>query len=170
MKRNHIDWTLGLKCDHWFWPWLWPWPWIFKIKYGISYISARSGLIAMKRKANILIELQASNATNGFHLDHNLDLSISKVKRDLDLWSHTWPWPWIFMVKFWNSCISEWEGRLTLHKGGGSRSFMTMTILWPRSGVWIYQIVTGVTSVVGVPSTHLVRCMFFQVSVTPGFL
>ena len=71
---------------------------------------------------------------------------------------HTWPWPWIFMVKFWNSCISEWEGRLTMHKGGGSRSFMTMTMtIWgPRSGVWIYQIVTGVTSVVGVPSTHLV--------------
>ena len=62
------------------------------------------------------------------------------------------------MVKFWNSCISEWEGRLTLHKWGGSMSFMTMTmtIWWPRSGVWIYQIVTGVTSVVGVPSTHLV--------------
>ena len=41
---------------------------------------------------------------------------------------------------------------------GGSRSFMTMTmtIWWPRSDVWIYQIVTGVTSVVGVPSTHLV--------------
>ena len=62
------------------------------------------------------------------------------------------------MVKFWNSCISEWEGWLTLHKEGGSRPFMTMTmtIWWPRSGVWIYQIVTGVTSVVGVPSTHLV--------------
>ena len=78
------------------------------------------------------------------------------VKCDLELWPHTWTWPWIFMVKFRNSCISEWEGRLTLHKGGGSRSFMTMTIWWPRSGVWIYQIVTGVTSVVGVPSTHLV--------------
>ena len=62
------------------------------------------------------------------------------------------------MLKFWNSCISEWEGWLTLHKGGGSRSFMTMTmtIWWPRPGVWIYQRVTGVTSVVGVPSTHLV--------------
>ena len=32
------------------------------------------------------------------------------------------------MVKFWNSCISEWEGWLTLHKGGGSRSFMTMIV------------------------------------------
>ena len=94
-----------------------------------------------------------------------------KVKHDLDLWPHTWPWPWIFMVKFWNSRIPEWEGRLTLHKGGGSRSFMTMTmtIWWPRSGVWIYQIVTGVTSVVGVPSTHLVvnvllsgQCSFLE--------
>ena len=54
------------------------------------------------------------------------------------------------------------EGRLTLHKGGGSRSFMTMimTIWWPTSGVWIYQLVTGVTSVVGVPSTHLVSHIF----------
>ena len=68
-------------------------------------------------------------------------------KCDPDLWPYTWPWPWSFMVKFWNSCISEWEGQLTLHKEGVSRSFMamTMTISWPRSGVWIYQIVTGVT-------------------------
>ena len=89
-------------------------------------------------------------------------LWILKVKHDFDLWpSHTWTWLWIFMVKFWNSCNSEWEGRLTLHKGGGSRSFMTMTmtIWWPRSGVWIYQKVTRVTSVFGVPSTHQV-CYF----------
>ena len=114
--------------------------------------------LPQNEKANISIELQASNVTNGFELYHNLDLWILKVKCDLDLWPHTWPWPWIFMVKFWNSCISEWEGWLTLHKGGGSRSFMTMimTIWWLRSGVWIYQVVTGLTSVVGVPSTHLV--------------
>ena len=142
-KSKHIDWTLGLKCDHRVWPWPWPWPWIFEVKYGISCISAKSGPIATKRKANILIEIQASNVTNGFDLDHSLDLWILKVKHDLHLWPHTWPWPWIFMVKFWkyygqilkilwsnfenimvkfwNSCISEWEGRLTLHKGGGSR-------------------------------------------------
>ena len=105
--------------------------------------------------------LNSKNVTNGFDLDHNLDLWIFKVKCDLDLWPHTWPWPWIFMVKFWNSCISEWEGWLTLHKGGSSRSFMTMTIWWPRSGVWIYQIVTRVTSVVGVLSTHLVCSCFY---------
>ena len=157
-KSKHNDWTPGLKCDHRIWLWPWPWPWIFKVKYRICYISAKNGQIASKRKANISIELQASNVTNGFELDHNLDLWILKVKCDLDLWPHRWPWPWISMVKFWNSCISEWEGWLTLHKGGGSRSFMTMimTNWWPRSGVWIYQVVTGVTSVVGVPSTHLV--------------
>ena len=153
-KSKHIDWTLGLKCDHQVWFWPWPWPWIFKVKNKVCYISAKNCQIASKRKANISIELQASNVTNGFELDHNLDLWILKVKCDLDLWPHRWSWPWIFMVKFWNSCISEWEGWLTLHKGGGSRSFMT--IWWPRSGVWIYQVVTGVTSVVCVPSTHLV--------------
>ena len=144
-KSKHIDWTLGLRCDHRVWPWPWPWTWIFKVKYRICYISAKNGPIATKRKANISIELQASNVTNGIELDHNRDLWILKVKRDLDLWPHTWPWPWIFMVKFWNSCISEWEGRLTFHKWGGSRSLMTMimTIWWPSSGVWIYQIVTG---------------------------
>ena len=93
-KSKHIDWTLGLKCDHRVWPWPWPWPWIFKVKYRICYISAKNGQIASKRKANISIELQASNVTNGFELYHNLDLWILKVKYDLDLWPHRWPWPW----------------------------------------------------------------------------
>ena len=85
----------------------------------------------VETKSKISIELQASNVTNGVDLDHNLDLRILKVKRDLDLWTHTWPWLWISMVKFWNSCIAVWEGRLTLHKGVGSRSFMTITMtIW----------------------------------------
>ena len=112
-KSKHIDWTQGLKCDHQVWPWQWPWPLIFKVKYGIGYISAKNGPIAIKRKANILIELQASNVTNGF----DLDLWILKVIWDLDHWPHTWSWPWIFIVKFWNSCVSEWAVPSTLHKG-----------------------------------------------------
>ena len=36
------------------------------------------------------------------------------------------------------------------------RSCVILTIWWPRSGVRIYQIMTGVTSDVGVLSTHLV--------------
>ena len=83
-ENKHIDWTLGLKCDHQIWPWPWPWPWIFKVKCGICYISTKSALIAMKWKANISIELQASNVTNGFDLGHELDMWIFTVKCDLD--------------------------------------------------------------------------------------
>ena len=77
-KSKHIDWSQDLKCDHWVWPWPWPWPWIFKVKYGIGYISAKNGPIATKRKANPSIELQASNVTIRFNLDHDLDLEFSR--------------------------------------------------------------------------------------------
>ena len=148
-KSKHIDWTLGLKCDHRVWHWPWPWPWIFEVKYRICYISSKDGPIATKWKANILIEPKAWNVTNGFDLCHNLDLWILKIKCDLDLWPHTWPWHWIFMVKFWNSCISESEGRCTMGVAAGH----SWPWPWPFGdyGVWIYQIVTGVTSVVDVP-------------------
>ena len=85
---------------------------------------------------------------------------------DLDLWSQTCPWASFFMVKFWNIRISEWEGWLTLNKEGWSRSSMTVTIWWSRSGVRIYQIVTRVTSDVGVSSTHLViKSLSFPMSI-----
>ena len=113
-KSKLINWTLGLKGDHQIWPWPWPWPWIFKIKYGICYVSTKSGPIATKRKANISIELQASNVTNGFDLG---------------------------------------QKALTFQF---SRSNVILTIWGPRSGVRIYQIMTGVTSDVGMPSSHLV--------------
>ena len=73
-KSKHIDWTLGLKCDHQIWPWLWPWSWIFKVKYEFLYISTKTGPIATKRKANILIW------TLGLKYDQ---------------WVWPWPWPWI---------------------------------------------------------------------------
>ena len=56
-KSIHIDWSQDLKCDHWVWPWPWPWPWIFKVKYGIGYMSVKNGPIATKQKANTSIEL-----------------------------------------------------------------------------------------------------------------
>ena len=126
-KSKHIDRTLDLKCDHWVWPWPWPRPWIFKVKYGICYISAKNGPIATKQKANISIELKASNVTMGFDLGHDLDLEFSRsnmefatsqpkwsdchetktkhivwtqgLKCDHGVWPWPWPWPWIFMVK-----------------------------------------------------------------------
>ena len=57
---------------------------MFKVKYGICYISAKNGAIATEQKANISIEIQASNVTNGFDLGHDLDIWIYKVKCDLD--------------------------------------------------------------------------------------
>ena len=50
----------------------------FKVKYGICYISAKNGLIAMKQKANILIEIWASNVTIEFDLGHDLGLEFSR--------------------------------------------------------------------------------------------
>ena len=51
-KSKHVDWTLGLKYDHWVWPWSWPWPWIFKVKFLNCCISRMTGLIGMKQKKN----------------------------------------------------------------------------------------------------------------------
>ena len=82
-KSKHIDWTLGLKCDHQVWPWPWASPWIFKVKYGICYISTKKGQITTKREASISNELQASNVTNGFDFGNDLDLWIFKVTCDL---------------------------------------------------------------------------------------
>ena len=84
-KIKHIDWTLSLKCDHRIWPWPWPWPWIFKVKYGICYISTKNGPIATKQKANISIELWSSNVTIGFHLDHDLDLEFSRSNMEFTI-------------------------------------------------------------------------------------
>ena len=79
-KGEHIDWTLGLKCNHQ----ILPWPWIFKIKYEISYISTISGPIATRRKANISIWTLGLKFDNWFDLGHDLDIWIFKVICDLD--------------------------------------------------------------------------------------
>ena len=65
---------------------LWPWPWMFNVKYGICYISAKNGPIATKRKANIYIELKASNGTIKFDLAHDLDLEFLAVTKQLYKW------------------------------------------------------------------------------------
>ena len=83
-KSKHINWTLGLKCDHQIWPWPWPWPWIFKVKYGICYISTKSGPITTKQKANISIWTLGLKCDNGFDLGHDIDVWIFKVICDLD--------------------------------------------------------------------------------------
>ena len=78
---------------------------------------------------------------------------------DLDLSTDLWPWPRSFKVKVWNSLICGMGGHLTWNERDVSRSFMTMTVTYglPWWDGWMYHIVTGVTSDVGVPSTHLVH-------------
>ena len=44
---------------------------------------SKNGAIATEWNANISIELQASNVTNGFDFGHDLDIWIFKVKCDL---------------------------------------------------------------------------------------
>ena len=83
-ESKHIDWSQDLKCDHQVWPMPWPWPWIFKVKYGIGYISAKNGPIATKRKANTSIWTLGLKFDNGFDLGHDLDIWIFKVICDLD--------------------------------------------------------------------------------------
>ena len=78
-QNKYIDSTLSLKCDNQIWPWLWPWPWIFMVNYGICYISAKNGPIAMKQQQKI-------------------DWTLS-LKCDHQIWPWPWPWPWIFKVK-----------------------------------------------------------------------
>ena len=135
MKSKHIHWTQGLKCDHR----VCPWPWIFKVKHGVCYISAKNGLIVTKQKANISIELKASNVTIVFDLGHDLDLEFSRSNMEFAISQPTmvrlprnkkqtyrlnlgpkcdhwvglwlWPWPWIFKVKYGICYISTKSGR-----------------------------------------------------------
>ena len=46
-----------------------------------------------------------------------ITLTFEFWRSDMTLtFDHTWSWPWIFMVKFWNSSISQWDSWFTLHK------------------------------------------------------
>ena len=204
-KSKHIDWSQDLKYDHQVWPWPWPWPWIFKVKYGIGYISAKNGRIATKQKANTLTDLKTSNMTIRFDLGHDLEFSRSNMKFAISLpkmvWlprnekrthrlnsrPQMWPsdltlamtltlnfqgqiWNLLYLNQKWSDCHETKSKYINLNSRNVtmgltlamtlifqfSRSYVVLTIWWPRSGVSIYQIVTGVTSVVGVPSTHLV--------------
>ena len=134
-KSKHIDWSLDLKCDHRVWPWTLPWPWIFKVKYGIGYISAKNGPIATKRKANTSIELLASNVTIRF------DLEISNVT--------LWPWPWIFKAKYEFLYISTKTGPIVT-KRKANILIWTLGLKydqwvwpwpWPWINIWILKVI-----------------------------
>ena len=116
--------------------------------------------------------------TKSKHINGTLGL-----KCDHQIWPWHWPWPWIFKVKYEICYISTKSGPIAMKQkanlsiwtrslkcdygfdlghdiGTFLTSYVILTIWWPRSGVRIYQIVPGVTSDVGVPSTHLVLFCF----------
>ena len=85
----------------------------------------------MKQKANISIELWASNGIIGFDLSHDHDLDFSRSNMEF--------------------AISQ--PKMTLNIRDVRWPFMTMT--FSDQGE-VYQVVSGVTSNVGVPSTSLI--------------
>ena len=108
----------------------------------LLYISVKIGLIATNWKANISIELYASNVTIGFHLGHDLDLefswsnmgfAISQLKK-------------VSTMKWKSHILIEFKASMTIEFDLGLE----------RGGVRIYWIVARVTSDVGMPSTHLI--------------
>ena len=81
-KSRHIDWTIGLKQDHWVWPWPWLWLWIFKIKYGICHISQKwSDCCKTESKPRL-----------------NCSLKCHQV----------WPWTWPWKVRCKDLPKSDW--------------------------------------------------------------
>ena len=143
-KSKHINWTLGLKRAHR----VWPWPWNFKFKYGICYISAKNGPIAMKRKANILIDLKTSNVTIEFDLGHNLALEIARSNMEFAISQPKVVWLLQNEKQSYrlNTRPQMWPTGLTLAMTltfEFSRSNVIFTVWWSRSGARIYQILTG---------------------------
>ena len=136
-KSKHVDWTQDLKCDHRVWLWPWSWPWIFKVKYGICYIAAKNGPIAMKRQANIYRlnyrpQMWPSDLTWAMTLTLNFQGQIwnllylnqkwsdcHETKRKHIVWppglkcdQWVWPWPWPWTLNFQGQM---WPWPLTTH-------------------------------------------------------
>ena len=76
-KSEHIDWTLGLKCDHQVWHWPWPWPWIFKGQiWNLLYLNQK---------------WSDYHETKSKHIDLNSRPQI---------WQRVWPCPWPWYLNF----------------------------------------------------------------------
>ena len=169
-EKQTIDWHLGLKCDHRVWPWPWPWPWIFKIKYGICYISAKNGrlksmpqiwpmgltlamIFIFRRDLTFNFQGQIWNLlylrqkwpdchkTKSICIDGTLGL---KCKHRI--WPWPWHWSWILKVKYRLCYISAkiWSD---CHDTKSKHIEWTLGLKcnqwdwpWPWSWPWIFQV------------------------------
>ena len=68
-KSKHINWTLGLKCDHRVWTWPWPWPWLFN---ELAIFQPKKGTLPR---------------TESKHIEWTPGLKC-------DQWVRPWQWPW----------------------------------------------------------------------------
>ena len=120
-----------------------------------------------------LPKMSNCHETKSKHIDWTLCF-----KCDLKIWPWPWPWHWISNITFaisqpkvvrlprnekqtyrfelWASNVTNGLTLAMTLIFECSRPYMILTIWWPRSGVRIYKIMIGVTSDVGVTSTHLV--------------
>ena len=140
IKSKHIDWTLCLRCDQWVGPWSWPWLCIFRVKYGICYISTNNVRLPWNEKQTYWFSSGPQYDQLVWPLPWPQPL-IFNVKCDLDLWPHTGHYPWIFTIKsyiFCNSGISGiggpidieqkvWESAIHDH---GRDLFVTMSYVY----------------------------------------
>ena len=167
MRSKHIDWiqiplglTLAMTLTL-----------ILKVNYAICYILVQNYLIATKK--NEPIDHLASIVAISLHLGHDLELGLSRSnfliavlqewqgqlmwkKKSIYIDEPTiWPWPL-------TTCMAL-TMEFTLNKRVGSWSFITMTVTfwWPRWGIKIYRIRTGVNSNVSLLLTYLVVIYFY---------
>ena len=135
-KSKHIDWALGFKRDHRVRPWSWPWPWIFKVKYRIGYIPP-SKMVWLQRnekqthRLNSRLQMGPSGLTLALTLTLNFQGQISN---------------WLYLSQKWSDCHETKSKHInwTLISAMTlifefSRSYVILTIWWPRSGVRIYR-------------------------------
>ena len=77
-KSEHIDWILGLQCDHRVWLWSWSWPRIFKGQFLKSCISGIAGPNNVKWKGRKSIGCWVNNVTLTFGHMHGLNHRFSR--------------------------------------------------------------------------------------------
>ena len=90
-KSKHIDWTLGLKCDHWVVT--------LAMTLTLNFQGQIYNLLYLSQKWSDCHE------TKSKHIDWILGL-----KCDHQVWPWPWPWPWIFKVKYIICYISAKNG------------------------------------------------------------
>ena len=110
-----------------------------KVKFWNSCISEIVGLIEVNQKGQESNRYLVDYMTVFFEPTHDFDLEVSRSK-------------------FKIATSQKWKGQLTWYKRDVSHPcmIMTLTFVWPWWGGWMYLIVTGVTSDIGMTLTYLV--------------